>query len=160
EGNVPASSVAQPQRFVDSYLRALTVTPVPNSRLVTISFASLSPELAARVANAHAREFIKLAVEARTDFYAEVQQFLEARLGEIKKRSEESEGALNEFRRRNRVLAVGGSEKENVTLERLSSMNTDYVKAQSERIAAEAEYSMVRKRNYESLSAVQRDPLY
>jgi len=151
---------AQPERYVDSYLRSLTVTPVPNSRLVTISFSSLSPDLAAKIANAHAREFIKLAQEARTDFYAEVQQFLEARLGEIKKRTEESEAALNEFRRRNRVLAIGGSEKENVTLERLSGMNADYVKAQSERIAAEAEYNLVRKRRYESLAAVQRDPLY
>jgi uncharacterized protein involved in exopolysaccharide biosynthesis/Mrp family chromosome partitioning ATPase len=158
----PERTKATPQipGLVDSYLRSLTVTPVPNSRLVTISFAGLSPELAARIANAHAREFVKLAMEARTDFYAEVQQFLEARLAEIKKRTEESETALNDFRRRNRVLAVGGSEKENVTLERLASLNADYVKAQSERIAAEAEYNLVRSRRYESLAAVQRDPLY
>ena len=155
-----ATAVPQVQGLVDSYLRSLTVTPVPNSRLVTITFASLSPELAARIANAHAREFVKLAMEARSDFYAEVQQFLEARLAEIKQRTEESESALNDFRRRNRVLAVGGSEKENVTLERLSSLNADYVKAQSERIAAEAEYNLVRTRRYESLAAVQRDPLY
>jgi polysaccharide biosynthesis transport protein len=146
--------------FVSTYLRALTITPVQNSRLVAISFASPSAELSADIANTHAREFVKMAVRARSDFYAEIQQFLEARLSEIKTRTEESEAALNEFRRRHRVLAVGGSEKENVTLERLASLNGDYVKAQSERIAAEAEYNLVKNRRYESLSAVQRDPLY
>jgi polysaccharide biosynthesis transport protein len=154
-----ASPVPAPD-LVGAYLRGLTVTPVPNSRLVTISFASRSPELAAQIANGHAREFLKTVVEARTDFYAEVQQFLEARLSEIKKRTEESEAALNDFRRRNRVLAVSGSEKENVTLDRLASLNGDYVKAQAERIAAEADYDLVKKRRYESLASVQRDPLY
>lgn len=148
------------QALVETYLRGLTIAPVESSRLVDISFASPSAELSAEVANAHAREFIRMTVEARTDFYAGAQQFLEARLAEIKKRTEESEIALNDFRRRNRVLAVGGSEKENVTLERLASFNSDYVKAQSERISAEAEYNLVKKRRYESLATVQRDPLY
>ena len=155
-----AADVHQRPDLVSMYLHGLTITPVQNSRLVTIGFASPSPELSADIANTHAREFLKMAVRARTDFYAEIQQFLEARLSEIKTRTEESETALNEFRRRHRVLAVGGSEKENVTLERLASMNSDYVKAQSERIAAEAEYNLVKKRRYESLAAVQRDPLY
>jgi len=78
---------------------------------VTVSFAEPLSD-AHGSPKRHTREFIKLAVEARTDFYTEVQQFLEARLSEIKKRTEESEGALNDFRRRNRVLPVGGSEKE------------------------------------------------
>jgi RND family efflux transporter MFP subunit len=43
------------------------------------------------------------------------------------------------------VLAVGGSEKENVALEQLSALTTDYAKAQSERIAAESDYALVKK---------------
>lgn len=148
------------QGLVGTYLRGLTIVPVERSRLVNITFASPSADLSAEIANAHAREFIKMTVQARSDFYAGAQQFLEARLTEIKKRTEESETALNDFRRRNRVLAVGGSEKENVTLERLASLNSDYVKAQSERISTEAEYNLVKKRRYESMAAVQRDPLY
>jgi uncharacterized protein involved in exopolysaccharide biosynthesis/Mrp family chromosome partitioning ATPase len=162
EGPKPGAESAEvhAQALVPAYLKNLTVAPVENSRLVNIAFASLSAELSAEITNTHAREFVKMAMDARTDFYAEVQQFLEARLAEIKQRTEQSESALNDFRRRNRVLAVGGNEKENVTLERLASLNGDYVKAQAERIAAEAEYALVKKGRYESLAVVQHDPLY
>jgi len=53
-----------------------------------VSFASLSPDSRHGSPTRIRGEFIKLAVEARTDFYTEVQQFLEARLSEIKKRTE------------------------------------------------------------------------
>lgn len=159
----PATETLRDERareLVPTYSKGLTIAAVQSSRLVNISFASLSPALSAKIANAHANEFVKKAVETRTDFYTEVQQFLEARLAEIKKRTEESEASLNDFRRRHRVLAVGGNEKENVTLERLSTLNSAYVKAQSERISAEAEYNLIKGRRYESLAAVQRDALY
>ncbi|MGH7899898.1 MAG: GumC family protein [Candidatus Binatia bacterium] len=160
-GAKPQPETAERVRsLVGTYLSHLTITPVASSRLVTISFASYSPEVSAEIANRHAQEFVQLTIESRTHFYAEAQQFLEARLAEIKKKTEASEAKLNDFRRHNRVLAVGGNEKENVTLERLSTLNADYVKAQSERIAAEADYNLVKKRRYDSLATVQRDPVY
>ncbi|MGH7896718.1 MAG: GumC family protein, partial [Candidatus Binatia bacterium] len=154
----PADDPAQ--KLVDRYLAGLTVSPVENSSLVTISYTATDPELAAAIANAHGKEFSKMTVEARIDVNEDAQQVLEQRLAELKKRTEESEGKLNEFRRRHRVLAVGGNEKENVALERLASLNADYAKAQTERIAAEADYNLVKRRQYDQLASMQRDSTY
>jgi uncharacterized protein involved in exopolysaccharide biosynthesis/Mrp family chromosome partitioning ATPase len=148
------------QELVDAYLTGLTISPIEESRLVTINYSSTSPELAATIANTHAAEFIKMAVESRLDMNEEAQKILEERLAQLRKQTEESDARLNEFRRQHRVLAVGGNEKENVALDRLGSLNTDYAKAQSERIAAEAQYNLVRNRQYDQLASVQRDPLY
>jgi succinoglycan biosynthesis transport protein ExoP len=148
------------EAWVATYLSSLTIAPIENSRLVTITYSSTSPELAAAVADEHAKQFIRNSLEAREELNSEAQKMLAKRLEEIRKHSEESEARLNEFRRQHRVLAVGGSEKENIALEQLAVLTTDYAKAQSERIAAESEYTLVKKRRYDELASVQRDPTY
>ena len=148
------------ETWVGTYLSGLTISPIENSRLVTITYSSTSPELSAAIADEHAKQFIRTSLEARDDLNSEAQKILEKRLDEVRKHSEESEAKLNEFRRQHRVLAVGGSEKENVALEQLSTLTTDYAKAQSERIAAESDYTLVKKRRYDQLASVQRDPTY
>ena len=148
------------ETWVGTYLSGLTISPIENSRLVTITYSSTSPELSAAIADEHAKQFIRTSLEARDDLNSEAQKILEKRLEEIRKHSEESEAKLNEFRRQHRVLAVGGSEKENVALEQLSALSADYAKAQSERIAAESDYTLVKKRRYDQLASVQRDPTY
>ncbi len=150
----------QAEAWVPTYLSGLTISPIENSRLVTITYSSTSPELSAAIADEHAKQFIRTSLEARDDLNSEAQRILEKRLDEVRKHSEESEAKLNEFRRLHRVLAVGGSEKENVALEELSTLTADYAKAQSGRIAAESEYSLVKKRRYDELASVQRDPTY
>jgi succinoglycan biosynthesis transport protein ExoP len=148
------------QRLVARYLAALNIVPASTPRLVKVSFTSTSPKLAAEVAAAHAHEFIQATYETRNSLNLEAQRFLEERLGDVKKRMEQSEEKLNQFRREHRVLAVAGNEKENVVLERLGTLNSSYANAQAERIAVEAEYNLVRKRQYDSLASVQRDPTY
>jgi uncharacterized protein involved in exopolysaccharide biosynthesis/Mrp family chromosome partitioning ATPase len=146
--------------WVGTYLSGLTISPIENSRLVTITYSSTSPELSAAIADEHAKQFIRMSLEAREDLNSEAQKLLEKRLEEVRKHSEESEAKLNDFRREHRVLAVSGSEKENVALDQLTSLTNDYAKAQSERIAAESEYTLVQKRRYDELASVQRDPTY
>jgi len=159
---VPASpeSASRTESWVSVYLAGLTISPIENSRLVTITYSSTSPELSAAIADEHAKQFIRTSLEARDDLNSEAQKILEKRLEEVRKHSEESEAKLNDFRREHRVLAVGGSEKENVALEQLSALTNDYAKAQSERIAAESDYALVKKRRYDELASVQRDPNY
>lgn len=157
---VTADLADRAEAWVGTYLSGLTISPIENSRLVTITYASTSPELSAAIADEHAKQFIRTNLEARDDLNSEAQKILAKRLEEVRKHSEESESRLNEFRRQHRVLAVGGSEKENVALGQLSALTTDYAKVQSERIAAESDYTLVKKRRYDELAGVQRDPTY
>jgi uncharacterized protein involved in exopolysaccharide biosynthesis/Mrp family chromosome partitioning ATPase len=160
QSSAPVDPGDRSEDWVSTYLSALTISPIENSRLVTITYSSTSPELAAAIADEHAKQFIRTSLEARDDLNSEAQKILEKRLEEVRKHSEESEAKLNEFRRQHRVLAVGGSEKENIALEQLSALTSDYAKAQSARIAAESDYTLVKKRRYDELAVVQRDPNY
>src|SRR5439155_16731346 len=102
----PKPEVMQP--LVARYLAALNVAPASTPRLVKVSFTSTSPKLAADVAAAHAREFIQATYETRNSLNVEVQKFLEKRLGDVKKRMEQSEEKINQFPSEHRVLAVSG----------------------------------------------------
>lgn len=53
-----SSEVTIDPRMVDSYLLSLQVAPIRATKLVDVSFLSKSPEMSARIANAHARAFI------------------------------------------------------------------------------------------------------
>src|SRR6185437_12180516 len=83
---------------VDDYLEHLDVKPKIGTRLITISYTAPTPQLAARVANAHVRAYITRGMELHADTSKDAQAFLEKKLIEIKARVEKSETALNRYR--------------------------------------------------------------
>ena len=85
-------------RAVDWYLSKLQVQSLPGSSLVKIGFLCQSPEMSARVANAHARVFIR---KNRQDQYlASVQalEWLKTQLRDHKIKVEESARKVNEYK--------------------------------------------------------------
>ena len=67
--------------------------------MVTISFTTPDPELSARLANAHAREYISWGIEINAHESEEAEHFLEGKLAQIKEQLEASEAAVNRYRR-------------------------------------------------------------
>src|SRR5689334_24328379 len=86
-------SIEVDPRIIDKYQKSLDITPVPRTRLVAINFSTPSPKLSARLANAHADTFIRQGAEQRNLATEEARSFLEGKLGELKKRVEDSENA-------------------------------------------------------------------
>jgi len=139
-------------KIVDAYQGMLDVEPVQRTRLVKIAFRSPAPEFSARIANAHAEAFIRQGLDLRTRANQEAQRFLEGKLGELKKRVEESEEALNRYRRDNGIISL--DDKENIVLDRLGDLNKRLTEAEAERIALEAHLRLIRSRDFDSLPAV------
>src|SRR5262249_37278853 len=52
--------------LIDAYIDRLEITPVQGTRLVKIAFSTPDPELAARVANIHARAYLEQGIELRS----------------------------------------------------------------------------------------------
>ena len=61
--NQPDGSSAVSIQAIEAYLRDLEIVPVPGTRLVKVAFSAPDPQLAARIANAHAETFIRLSRE-------------------------------------------------------------------------------------------------
>lgn len=70
-----------------------------NSRLATISFVSTDPELAARIANTLAAEFIQANLQRRFDSSAYARDFISGQLSEARAKLERSERELNAYAR-------------------------------------------------------------
>jgi len=139
-------------RLVDIYLKRLDIQPRTGTRLVAIAYTASNPQRAAAVANAHASAYIRQGLEMRSNANEEAQHFLEAKLVELRQRVENSEAALNAYRRDKGILSLNG--RENLALERLDQLSKRVNEAEAERIGLEASEQTIQQRDFESLPAV------
>jgi capsular exopolysaccharide synthesis family protein len=137
---------------IDAYQAMLDIKPVKRSRLVMIGFSTTEPGLAAQVANAHARAYIQQGIKLRSQANQDARTFLESKLTELKERVENSESALNEFRKGKGIISL--DDKENIVVDRLADLNRRLTEAEVERIGLESQAQLIRRRDYDSLPAV------
>jgi capsular exopolysaccharide synthesis family protein len=147
-----------PLDLVHAYLGALKVTPVENTNLVKISFSTPDPNLSAELANKHVNAYVHQQVLLRSHQSADAEEFLKAKLLEIKESLEKSEAALNDYRRKKGIIPglISLDGKDAVVLDRLTDLSKDLTRAQVGRIGLEAEVQLIRKHDYNSLPPVLR----
>lgn len=148
----PAGATDLPPDFLEAYMDKLDIMPVSRTRLVKIAFSTPDPELAARVANAHARAYLRQGLELRSRANSEALQFLEEKLADLKERVEKSEAALNRYRRDRGIISLDN--RENIVVDRLADLNKRLTEAEADRIALEAHVRLIRKQEYDALPAV------
>ena len=130
------------ERLVGAFIKALTIEPVRNSRLVKVSFDSPDPVLAARVANAITQSYISMNLEKKYDASTYAKTFLEDRIAQIKVKLEEAERAQVAYARDHQIFNLdkeGGS----TSGQNLAEFNGALSKAQQERIKAESMYTQL-----------------
>jgi len=145
--------------LIDLYLGALTIRPEPETRLVSVDFTSPDAELAADVANAHVQAYIRQGYELHRQTDATTQHFLEGELGELEKRMEKSEAALNEYRRQRGIVTGPRDEKDQMVGDRLSALNKALVEAEETRISLQADVGTIQANDYDSMPAVVNNSL-
>jgi GumC protein len=149
--------LAELQDLVEAYLGKLEVRPIPHTRLVRIAFRSPNPQLCALVANAHAQAYIRQGIDLRSEANEAGLRFLEEKLVELKERVEQSEAALNQYRREKGIISL--DDKENIVIDRLADLNKRLTEAEAERIGLEAQVQLLRTGRFDSLPGVIGNPL-
>ncbi len=133
---------------MDSSIRAfekhLNVEVVKNSNLVSVSYETENPELAAAVANETVQTFIDQNIDMRTAPAKSYMTWLDGELDKIKSKMNESSDSLENFKR-SRSLIVGGDRNSNVTLAALNDLNARMLAAEAKRYQAEIKYQQVMK---------------
>ena len=162
-----AMGVRQPtQDLTRSELEDLTIRTIEtardvdlprNTRLATVSFISTQPELAARIANTFASEFIQTNLQRRFDSSAYAREFISGQLSEARAKLERSERELNAYARqagliRDRDAGAPGSNQRgqlggSVTTTSLLEVNSAANQAQAARIAAEGRWRLISSGN-------------
>jgi polysaccharide biosynthesis transport protein len=122
------------------------VDPVPQSRLVEISYTSADPALAAQVANSFADNFINSNLERRYEASSYARSFLERQIANVKRDLERSERQFVAYAQRQGIINIGGGEvggsSDGNSLQgaSLQALNSALAQAQTKRIAAEQAY--------------------
>jgi len=129
--------------FETLFLDNLIVTPVKNSRLVRVEFESPDPKEAAEVANAVAENFVNTTLERRYEASSYAKTFLEERIQQVRANLEDSERRLVDYAKEREIINL--DDKLDILMGLLKDMSKQQVTAESERIAAEAEYQQMSK---------------
>jgi uncharacterized protein involved in exopolysaccharide biosynthesis len=145
-----------PARLIGRYLADLNVAPIEETDLVAVSFTTPDPALSARVANAHVREFIGQGIELNSQASDQAARFLQKKLAQLKRQVEESELALNNYRRDKGIIpgliSVNGSE--DVVLERLDKVSEQVQRAHLANLNLETQIALVKQGHADALPAV------
>ena len=123
----------------------LDIEPIKDTRLVQINFDSANPELAARIANAVADNFIAANLEHTFNASAYARQYLEQRLAQLKQKLEESERALVVVAAQEKIF-MGSDGKSTLPAEDLAALNNALASAQDAMITAEARWKLAHLR--------------
>ncbi len=113
----------------------VTVSPVPGSRLVDVSYLDASPARAEEIANAYADAYVSSTLDKRFQANAYAKTFLDDQLKQLKIRLEDSEKKLLAFAEREKMVEL--SEKSSIAENNLSAANVAVGQLISERIKNE-----------------------
>ena len=128
-------------RAIDRFLANLTVSPIRNSRLVDIRFRLPDPELATRVVNALAKNYIKQNLEYRFVASKEASDWLGERLDENRKQVEQAEAALQQYREQNDAIPL--ENRESIIVQKLSDLSAAVTQAKTDRFQKQAVYTQL-----------------
>ena len=144
-GDQPGELVERVEGLAGQLSAGLEVAPVPDSRLVTLSYTGANPEEAARIANGFADAFVQSSIDRRYESTAKTRDFLSNQLKTTREKLNQAEQALVQYARANNIIMPGGQSEDgtsaaSLTASSLTSLNAALAEAQQRRITAEQRF--------------------
>ncbi len=158
KGAAPGARSAEDDAWiVDLFLGNLMVTPIRNSRLVSVSFDSPAADLAARVANAVADAYITFTLDTGYTKSESASNSMVQQIKDLQDDIARSMRALQEYARDHQLLFVNG--QQNSAEQDLGALRAEYGRAQMDRIAKEASYRALKEADPGSVREVAVNPV-
>lgn len=127
-----------------AFQKNLSVTQVKSSKLVSVSFSSHDPKLAAEVTNTLVNLFIELNYKGEYQSTMKAAQWLSAQLTDLRKKNEALDQALVDFQRKNGIpVDVDNKDAPNPVAQEVADLSHQLTQTQVERIQGEASLKTV-----------------
>jgi len=160
---------AQERRlFHETVLRAfaarLQINPVRGSRLVNVQFNSTDPQVAARIANSFAENFIASNLERRFESSSYAREFLEKRISQLKSKLEDSERQIVAYATEEQIINLqepNGDDPgatQSLASTNLAALNSSLAQATADRIRAEERWRDANRGTGMGITEVLQDP--
>ena len=130
------------ERVLEAYFERLTVFPVDKSRVISIEFQSADPELAAKVANTIADNYLTMQQTARQDQTRAAGRWLSGEIDIMRKRVGEAEAKVEEFRSKTNLFI--GTNNTSLSNQTLGESNRDLAAARSQKADLESKARVIR----------------
>ena len=127
----------------------LSIMPIPETRLVYVSYVSPNAGLAADIVNALAEEFVNFSVETRYEATKQTSEFLTEQIALLRDELKRKEEDLQKYGTEKNLLYL--SDNESTVVSNFADVNTALTNAQIERYAKEAAYLELKGLNVDSL---------
>lgn len=149
------------ERIVSRVLGRVDAVPFHRSHVVAIETQSENPLTAARLANTFSDVYIQQQLIRKTEATEKANEWLQARIGELRQKVEESERAVESHRRRHGLYET---RSDTVVAQQLAELNRELIAAQNAKAEAEsrleqAESQVTNVNSTQSLPAVLQSPL-
>ena len=133
----------------------IAVSPVPDSKIVTISFTSQNPVLARMIVNTVAQAYIDEVLDMRMKASGYAIKWMTAKAEEERASLEKSEKALQEYMKREDIVTI--ENRIAITPEKLSELSRQLTIAETKRKELETVYRQVNKvlNNLEEAETIQ-----
>ncbi|MGY8679156.1 polysaccharide biosynthesis tyrosine autokinase [Bradyrhizobium sp. UFLA05-153] len=118
----------------------ITIKRVGLSYVIEIAYQSTSPELAARIANAIAENYITDSLESKYQASRRAAVWLQDRLKELRAQASTAERAVVDYKAKNNIVDAGGRL---LTEQQLAELNSALTEARAKRAEAEAKLQRI-----------------
>ncbi len=131
------------ERVLQAYSERLTAYAVEKSRVIVVEFQSGDPDLAARVANSIADEYLILQQAARQDQAKSASQWLLVEIEGLRKKVGEAEARVEEFRSKSNLFV--GTNSTTLSNQQLGELNSQVNNARALKSDAELKSRSIRE---------------
>ncbi|MEW6109625.1 MAG: polysaccharide biosynthesis tyrosine autokinase [Nitrospirota bacterium] len=138
----PDSLVEKSNRLARIISGSLVLSPIKNSKLVTISYMSPNPELSALIVNSVAKAYMEEILDMKMNSSRHAMQWLSEKADEERIKLEKSENALQEYMRKNDIVTL--ENRLAMVPEKLSEVANKIAAAETRRKEMESLFSKIR----------------
>ena len=132
---------AEQEELISAFHSGLTVTTIPNTRLIEIRYASPDPKLAAAAVNALAQAYVENNRRSKYDSTIQASDWLKGQLADLQVKVETSQQQLADYEKEHGILGI--DEKQNIITSKLDELNKELTEAEGDRMQKQAIYNQM-----------------
>jgi polysaccharide biosynthesis transport protein len=145
--------------ILGAFLSRLSVSRVPNTTLIQVSFTAQDPQLAARVVNAHLLNYKEADFRSSQVAIQDASDWLSQELDDLRVKMQTAEDARVAYERQNQIWQIGDNQQQNITTQKLADLSKTVTEAQTELAQKEAMYHMATSGDVDAMPSAQANPV-
>ena len=129
----------------------LSVSLIPNTRIIEIHYRSPDPQLSANAVNTLANTYVEQNFKTKFESTMQASDWLSRQLVDLQMKVESSQEKLVRYQKEHEILGI--DEKQNITTEKLDEINKELTTAEGDRMEKEALYRQTQSSDPQEVAA-------